>query len=217
MGESDQRDLVDYCARAYGFSLGDPELARIARFLDVLETWNRRLRLTGDRDRRTLLRKHVADALACAPLVPAGGTFLDIGTGAGFPGAVVACVRPDVETTLLDARQRPVSFLGEVIRAVPLAGARAVVLRGEEAAADPTIAGRQHVVASRAVRFDRLAPLARPLLAAGGRLVSMQTPTVNRSLAEDVARRVGLHLLELRDYRLPDGEKRRLVVLGVVS
>lgn len=214
MDESDQRDLVDYCARAHRFSLDGEALARLGRFLDVLETWNRRLRLTGDRDRRTLLRKHVADALACAPLAPARGTVLDVGSGAGFPGAVVACVRPDVETTLLDSRQRPVSFLAEAIRTVPLDRARAVVSRAEDAAADPQLAGRQHLVTSRAVRFERFIPLARPLLAPGGRIVSMQTPALRREVAEDVARRLRLEVLDLRDYRLPDGQARRLVILG---
>jgi 16S rRNA (guanine527-N7)-methyltransferase len=212
--ESDLQDLVDHCARAYGVSLDDDQLGRIGKFLDVLDTWNRRLRLTGDRDRRTLLRKHVADAVACVPLVPDAGTFVDVGTGAGFPGAVVACVRPDVITTLVDARHRPVSFLGEVIRTVPLGRTRAVALRAEDAAVDPTIAGTQQVVTSRAVRFDRFVPLARPLLAPGGRIVSMQTPASDRAFATEVARRVGLQLLELRDYRLPDGEERRLVILG---
>ena len=210
----DQWDLVGHCERAFGLRLAPEDVARIDRFLDMLELWNRRLRLTGERDRSTLLRKHVVDGLACVPLIPSGARVLDVGTGAGFPGAVVACVRPDVATTLLDARQRPVSFLGEVIRAVPLPRTRAVAMRAEDAAGDPAMARQQDVVTSRAIRFDRFVRLAQPLLASGGRMVSMQTPTTDRSTANAAARNVGLELLDLRDYRLPDGEPRRLVILG---
>lgn len=214
MGESDQWDLVDFCRRRFGVELQPEAMGRIGRFLDLLEVWNRRLRLTGERDRCTLLRKHVADAVRCVPLVPQGGSFLDIGTGAGFPGAVVACVRPDLQTTLLDAKQRPVSFLGEVIRGVPLTQARAVRLRAEEAADDATLARSQDLVTSRAIRIDQFVGLAKPLLAPGGRAISMQSQTTERAMADAVARRAGMRVVAVHDYGLPDGEPRRLVVMA---
>jgi len=214
VGESDQWDLVDFCRRRFGVELQPEAMGRIGRFLDLLEVWNRRLRLTGERDRCTLLRKHVADAVRCVPLVPQGGSFLDIGTGAGFPGAVVACVRPDLQTTLLDAKQRPVSFLGEVIRGVPLTQARAVRLRAEEAADDATLARSQDLVTSRAIRIDQFVGLAEPLLAPGGRAISMQSQATERAVADAVARRAGMRVVAVHDYDLPDGEPRRLVVMA---
>jgi 16S rRNA (guanine527-N7)-methyltransferase len=212
--EADRRALVAHCAGAFGTSLSEDDLRRLDRYLDLLDVWNPRLRLTGERDRSRLIRKHVADSLACVALVPEGGSLMDIGSGAGFPGGVVACVRPDADVTLLDARERPVSFLREAIRTVPLPRTRAVVARAEEAAADPALAGRQDVVTSRAIRFDVFARIGRPFVRPGGRLVAMQTPATNRAAADTVARSVGLTVLDLRDYRLPDGEARRLVVLG---
>jgi 16S rRNA (guanine527-N7)-methyltransferase len=197
---------------AFGTGLDREAASRIGRYLELLETWNRRLRLTGERDRSTLIRKHIADALACAPWLPQTGSMLDLGTGAGFPGVILACLDPDASATLLDSRQRPASFLNEVVRSLPLPCARVVVMRAEDAAHDPTIAGRQDVVTSRATRMDDVLRLAKPLIATGGRVISMQTPKTERAIAETCVRRHGYGSVELRDYRLPDGEPRRLII-----
>ena len=87
-------------------------------------------------------------------------------------------------------------------------------MRAEDAARDVTIAAKQSLVTSRAIRFDQLVPLATPLLAPGGRLVAMQTPGQDLARSTAVARRAGLQVAEVRDYRLPGGEPRRLLVLA---
>jgi 16S rRNA (guanine527-N7)-methyltransferase len=212
--ESDRSVLVGFFRETVGRDLSTQDLERIDRYLDLLELWNERLRLTGERDRATLLRKHVVDALACVPLIPPGARFLDVGTGGGLPGAVIACVRPDVDTTLLDARQRPISFLNEVIRTVPLSRTRAIAIRAEDAANDPSIAGWAAVATARALRMDTFFSLVRPLLAPGGLAISMQTPVTTAGQAATVAARHGFRLVETRDYQLPDGDERRLVVVS---
>jgi 16S rRNA (guanine527-N7)-methyltransferase len=212
--ERDRALLDEWSSEAFGYGLDRDAAARIDRFLDLLDVWNRRLRLTGDRERGVLLRKHVADAMACVPYVPVHGAILDLGTGAGFPGIVLACIRPDVTTTLLDSRERSASFLGEVIRAVPLPCARVLLSRAEDAARDGAVAGLQDLVTSRAVRMDDCFRLGGPLRSKGGRVLSMQTPNTGRRTAEESAARHGLGTVEIRDYRLPDGERRRLVIAG---
>ncbi len=214
MRETDRLALVAFCEATARVDLSRDDLDRIDRFVDLLELWNERLRLTGERDRSTLIRKHVADALACVSLVPPNGVLLDVGTGGGLPGAVIACVRPDVEAILLDSRQRPVSFLKEAIRAIPLPRARAVVLRAEDARTDRSIAGRVDIATARAIRMETFFSVARPLLAPHGRAVSMQTPATSAEEAAAIAARHGFRLLETRDYVLPDGDRRRLVIVG---
>lgn len=210
--EERERALLSAAASRLGIDLEPSAIDRISRFLDELETWNRRLRLTGERERSTLIRKHVADALACISLIPAGARVADVGSGAGFPGVVLACVRRDISITLIDARERSISFLREVIRTTPLENATALAIRAEAAAEDARTAGRQDVVTCRALRMDLFLRLAKPLLAPGGIAISMQTPRVERSTAEATAAAAGLRLRELRDYELPDGTPRRLVV-----
>jgi 16S rRNA (guanine527-N7)-methyltransferase len=213
VAEIDLRGLAEYSRTAFGLSLDADGCGRIEHFLELLELWNRTQRLTGERDRRVLLGKHVADSLACAAMPAAGDRVLDIGTGPGLPGAVIGCVRPDVNVTLLDSRERPITFLREAIRSVPLANVEAVRMRAEDAARTPSMAGAYGLITARAVRLDQVLPLAKPLLSAGGRIVSMQAQTTEAA-ARAAAEEAGIAFLELRDYRLPGGEPRRLLIFG---
>jgi 16S rRNA (guanine527-N7)-methyltransferase len=214
VAQIDLRELAEYSRTAFGLTLDVDACGRIDRFLDLLEVWNRTQRLTGERDRRVLLGKHVADSLACAAIPAAGERVLDIGTGAGFPGAVIGCVRPNVDVTLLDSRERPISFLGEVIRSIPLEHVEAVAMRAQDAVRIPSMVGAYGLVTSRAIRLDQVLPLAKPLLSPGGRIVSMQAPPTTEAMARSAATAAGVAFRELRDYRLPGGEPRRLVIFG---
>src|SRR5689334_5557447 len=112
----DERRLLAAGAADVGVEVGPEALGRLGRFLSELEVWNRRIRLTSERDRRRLIERHLIDSVAVVRHLPRSGRVLDIGSGAGFPGIVIACLRPDLEVVLLESRRRPTSFLRAVIR-----------------------------------------------------------------------------------------------------
>ena len=197
-------------ARWFDVELASDAIARIGRYLAVLAVWNRRLRLIGDHDHRAVVEKHAVDSLAPVPFLPAGGLVIDIGSGGGFPGIILGCVRPDLELTLIESRRRRASFLREVIRSAPLPLARALDVRAEDAARDPALAGRATAVIARALRLDRFLGLAAPFLAPSGIAIAMQTPRT-AALAEPTAGRYGLRLACRRDYSLPAGAARALL------
>jgi 16S rRNA (guanine527-N7)-methyltransferase len=98
----------------------------LAAYLDLLEVWSARVNLTGARTPQQRVEALVAEVLPAAPL-PAPGRLLDVGSGNGSPGLVLAVVRPDLEATLLEPRARRWAFLREAVR---VAGCRNVeVLR----------------------------------------------------------------------------------------
>lgn len=198
-------------ARTVGAAeLDEGALDRLGRYLDLLSLWNRRFHLTGDRDLETLVDRHVADALAVCPELLPGGHLVDIGSGAGFPGVVVACARPDVRVTLLEARRRPVSFLAEVARAIPLPSMHPILGRAEDAPMRG-LGESADVVVSRAVRAEAFLPLAYPLTAAGACVLVMSTPRQDETVLDALATGLGLVPEARRDYVLPGGETRRLV------
>jgi 16S rRNA (guanine527-N7)-methyltransferase len=203
-------------AGALAIAVDAESLARIGRFIDLLDVWNRRIRLTGDRDRRTLVRKHTVDSLAVVSELPARGIVADIGSGGGFPGLVLGCVRPDLSLRLIESRRRPASFLAEAIRTIPLPGATVLGTRAEDAGRDPAVAGRSDLVVSRAVRLESFLPPTASLVAPGGLVIAMQTPGVEVDYARETGLLYGLELSRHRDYRLPDGEGRRLLVFSRV-
>jgi 16S rRNA (guanine(527)-N(7))-methyltransferase RsmG len=77
-----------------------------------LSVWNQRLSLIGPGTFGEIVERHYGEALAALPLIPAEARQgLDIGSGAGFPGLVLAAARPDLEMTLAEARERKWAFL----------------------------------------------------------------------------------------------------------
>lgn len=200
-------DALRAGAEALGIELSDDAAARILRHLELLDVWNRRFHLTGERDRATLVAKHAVDSLAALWMLPGAGRLIDVGSGAGFPGIILACARPDLELLLIEPRRRPCSFLSESIRTIPIPRARVVESRVEDTVAE--LGGSAAAVTSRALRLDLFLRLAAPLLADDGSVIAMQTPRVDGSA---VAEQAGLQLAETRDYTLPEGgEARRLL------
>lgn len=152
-----------------------PDHPALIALADELLRWNRRINLTGHRDRQAVLDDLVGDALVLARHVR-GGSLLDIGSGNGFPGLVLALALPEVAVSLLEPREKRCAWLKHAGRLLDLGG-RLRVLRGRAApgrqADPPGLAGRVFdTVTLRAVAGleDSLA-LARPYLAPGGAVV----------------------------------------------
>jgi len=128
-----------------------------------LRRWNRRLSLVGPGTADEVIGRHYGEALAALPLLGGRGVLVDIGSGAGFPGFVLAAVRPRWSVTLVEARQRKWAFLEAARRRAALScrclNARVGVRL------PPEFPGRVDVVTMRAVRLPAPA-----LAAVAGRL-----------------------------------------------
>ena len=127
--------------------------------------------LVGPREVARLWERHLVNSAAVVPFLPDTGTIVDVGSGAGLPGIVVAAMRPDAEVVLLEPMERRTDWLSEVVETLGLTNAR--VLRGR--AEDQVGALRADAVTARAVAaLDKLYPWTLPLLRVGGRLVALK-------------------------------------------
>ena len=84
------------------------------QYIDLLAKWNRAYNLTGVRDKQRMIHAHVLDSLSVLPYIR-GNCCLDVGTGAGLPGFILALTQPDVEWTLLDSNGKKVRFLRHLL------------------------------------------------------------------------------------------------------
>lgn len=174
--------------------------------------------LVSQRAREELLTRHVPEAVAVAQLLPSsGGRLLDIGSGGGFPGFVIAVVRPDFEVHLLDSTAKKTRFLREI--ADELAVSVSVHTGRAEELGRGALADQFDVVTARAVApLDRLARLAAPFLAPGGVLYAVKGEQWGTELAsaERAIARAGLVLAATPDDLEPAVDSDEAVAPKVV-
>ncbi|MET8122844.1 16S rRNA (guanine(527)-N(7))-methyltransferase RsmG [Micromonospora sp. NPDC005189] len=153
--------------------------------------------LIGPREAPRIWDRHLLNCAAVAERIPSGATVLDVGSGAGLPGLVLAIARPDLTVTLIEPLARRTSFLIEVVERLGLT--RSVrVFRGRADEAATGSSGREpisgEVVTSRAVApLDRLAGWCLPLAVRGGRLLALKGSSAAAEIEEhaEVVSRLG--------------------------
>jgi 16S rRNA (guanine527-N7)-methyltransferase len=109
-----------------GLALEEGQVALLLCYCLELEKWNRKVNLIAkDTPLPDIIDKHFLDSLTLVPvldrLLPKGGSLLDVGSGAGFPGLVAKIARLHWRITLLEPRERRAIFLRHIIRTLPLA------------------------------------------------------------------------------------------------
>jgi 16S rRNA (guanine527-N7)-methyltransferase len=152
-------------------ALADSFLVNISTYIDLLLRWNARISLTAVRDPEHIVTRHFGESLFAArhlfpSQAPEPRNYVDLGSGAGFPGLPIKLYAPAVQGTLIESNHKKAAFLGEVIRALGIIDATVFAERGErfpQAASD--------LVTLRAVeRFDTALPVAANLMRTQGRL-----------------------------------------------
>ncbi len=97
--------------------LGEPSIDSLFAHYRELALWNRRMSLIGPGTAGEILARHYGESLAALPLLPTGARrAIDLGSGAGFPGLVLAAAVPGLEMTLVEAQERKWAFLAAAAR-----------------------------------------------------------------------------------------------------
>lgn len=196
---------------------------RLARFAALVRASEHNL--VSRRARDELESRHVPECVRLAEVLPQGSQrVLDIGSGGGFPGMVIAIVRPELEVHLLDATAKKTDFLASAAAAL---GVEVGVHTGraEDLARDDGLAGAFDVVTARAVApLDRLVRWAVPFLRPGGLLYAVKGERWSEELeaARDAIAKQGASVVATPDdVHNPDDDSEgllpRVVMLGRVT
>jgi 16S rRNA (guanine527-N7)-methyltransferase len=192
---ADQLDLPVPTAEAIA-EFGD-SLAKAQRYVELLASDGVTRGLIGPRETSRLWDRHLVNCALVADLVPERGELVDIGSGAGLPGIVLAMLRPSLHVVLLEPLLRRAVFLQECVSALELPNATVVRARAEEKAAARISAD---VATARAVApLDRLVGWAAGLLRPGGQLLAIKGQSAEAELeaAEPVLSRLGVQSAEV--------------------
>ena len=144
--------------------------------------------LIGPREAPRIWDRHLLNCAAVAERIPEGASVIDVGSGAGLPGLVLAIARPDLTVTLVEPLARRTSFLIEAVEHLGLARmVRVFRGRADQAATGETGVGpfSADVVTARAVApLDRLSSWCLPLAVRGGRLIALKGAAAAEEIAE---------------------------------
>lgn len=175
------RAMVAECSRRV-VELTPDQLDRLALHFRLLRQWNRRVNLVSVKDVEELASLHYCESVFLASLLPAGRLGIaDVGSGAGFPGYVIAIARPELRVALIEVDVRKAVFLREASRA--LTNVRVIEARAE------VVKDRFDWIVARGVRWKSVLELV-PRLAPAVALL------LGREDAEEIVRHPGVHWRE---------------------
>lgn len=166
-------------ARVFGERLGlAGEYARLLATDGVVRG------LIGPREAPRIWERHLVNCAVIAEMIPMGASVVDVGSGAGLPGIVLAVARPDLTITLVEPLARRTAFLSEAVTALGLDATVTVVRGRAEDVVDGPPAGADVVTARAVAPLDRLAGWCLPLARTGGRLLALKGSSAADEIAE---------------------------------
>lgn len=202
-----QPDTLIVQAAALGCTLSTDQADRLERYLELLAKWNQVHNLTAIRNLADMRVQHLLDCLAVVgPLRRVVGVgsarVLDVGSGAGLPGVVLAIAAPELQVTCVDAVAKKAAFVTQVAAELTLKNLRAEHARVEQLRLPPF-----DLVTSRALGSLRdLVRLTRPLLKPGGTWMAMKGVHPTDEIAELATDAEVFHVEPLHIPALP-GER----------
>lgn len=175
-------DLLRQSAQEQGLDVH--RMDKLLHLADLLLSENKRYNLTAIRDRDAVLVKHIVDALSLLPVIDdeEPETIIDVGTGAGLPGIVLAIARPAWHVTLLDSVRKKTTFHDLVRSELMLDNIQSVWARAEDAGQNQQHREKYDVVIARSVAEMRvLCELCLPLLSVNGCFLAQKSVDASQS------------------------------------
>ncbi len=196
--------------------LSDDAKQKICLYLHMLSEKNKVMNLTAVTEPLAMVKRHVLDSLA---LIKYGliesGTLIDIGSGAGLPGIVLAIANPNLSVTLLDSTKKRISFLEEVATALGLENIECLWGRAEEFSRDERRESYDYVTARAVASLDVLAEYSLPYLKIGGKFLPHKSDNMEDEL-QKAKRAIDIMGGKMTDnivYSVPDTDIERLVLV----
>ena len=187
------------------------------KYMELLLEYNKMFNLTAITQPDEVRIKHFEDCRAIIDYIPQNASLVDVGSGAGFPGMVIAIARPDVSVTLIDSLNKRVNFLQTVVHELELKNVTCHHLRAEEGGANPCFREKFDIATARAVaRLNVLAEYCLPYVKVGGAFLAMKGPNPREEVT-DIILKLGGNTPEVFDYSLPPDINHTIVRIEKIS
>ncbi|HRF71099.1 MAG TPA: 16S rRNA (guanine(527)-N(7))-methyltransferase RsmG [Candidatus Pelethenecus sp.] len=202
--------------------LSSEESKKFELYYDYLIEINQVMNLTAITEKDQVYRKHFLDSLQIVhtlKYLPQNISLCDVGSGAGFPSIPLAIINPKVEVTIIDALNKRIGFLTELIQKLNLKNVSAFHTRAEDYV--KLVGPKYDLVTARAVaKLNVLAELCLPLTKLGGIFVAMKgaAGTMEMKEAEHAIKVLGGEVVDVLHLTLPDElEERQIIIIKKIK
>jgi 16S rRNA (guanine527-N7)-methyltransferase len=163
--------------------ISEEQANNLEEYKNLLIEWNEKMNLTAITDEYEIIVKHFVDCLECTKVISDEKNIIDVGTGAGFPGMVLAIYYKDKNFTLLDALNKRLIFLNEVVNKLGLENVKIVHGRAEEVARNEEFKETYDASVSRAVaQLPILLEYTSPFVKINGKCIVMKGDNVQEEV-----------------------------------
>ncbi len=197
--------------------LSTEQAERFNKLYEFLVEYNKNVNLTAITDFKEIVVKHFIDSVLPFNMIDIeeNSSFIDVGTGAGFPSIPLMIVRPDLKCTMLEALNKRCVFLE---KACELVGVKATVVHGR---AEDYAKDRRECfdfATARAVaNMSVLSEYCMPYVKVGGKFIALKSVNEEIERADDAIKILGGKITNISDYKITNGDSRRLVVIDKLS
>lgn len=199
------KEYFNSLLKQINIDLEDSKIEQFYIFKNKLLEWSERINLTTITEEKEILKKHFIDSIIPSKYIKENSKVLDVGTGAGFPGVPLKIVKEDIDITLLDAVNKKIIYLNDVIKTLKLNNIKTVHSRAEDFAKENR--EKYDVVVSRAVaNMATLSEYLLPFVKIGGIAICMKGPNIEEELnhAKKAINILGGIIQEVIEYTIPD-------------
>ena len=203
----------------YGLKINRDKYDKLDKYAQMLVEWNEKINLTAITDAEGITVKHFLDSILVLKYVdmPDNSSYIDVGTGAGFPAVPMKIYNESLDCTLLDSLQKRLNFLSEVSDELHLS-MKCVHSRAEDGGKNADLREKFDFSVARAVApLPILCEFCLPYVKIGGKFIAMKGPNENYKDAYVACKTLGGEFSKVEMYELPDGGKRQIIVIDKIK
>ncbi len=215
-------DILKEKAQAYGIDASQELCHKLNIYAQLLREWNGKINLTAILDDEGIAVKHFLDCLLVVKYASfqKGQKIIDVGTGAGFPGLVIAAACPEVHVTLLDSTGKKLKAVENIAENMGVNNVEIIHMRAEDAGKKPELREKFDFATARAVAELRvLLEYTLPFVKVGGKFLSLKGAAAVEEIssAKTALKTLGGEIGEINEFSLPGGDKRAIINVKKIS
>ncbi len=196
----------------------DDNTELVKKYYDLFVKWHKKINLMHIANYQQFIDKHVFDAWQACPLLASSQHIVDLGCGAGIPGLALAIVCPDIRFTLIDSRQKRISFCNHTIASLNLKNVHCIWARAESSECQKQIGLADTLVSRATWQLDDFLTIAYHYIdTMCGQVIAWKGPNWSVELIERPYDKQCWSLDQVSDYTLLSGEHRSLLQFHLIS